>query len=435
VINDPYAQPICVFIPTVNEGDAVLAPTITGALSSKKYLIGQYPRADVRIIVCNDGYVAGINDWQSAETLSSTMGVECVTRKVRGGAKAGNIEHARQLVGATGDCLLAVLDADQVAEPQFLFRAAAAFADPEVGWVQTRQFYRNTNIAVSRWAEHQASLFYDCVCPGKSSINSSYICGTNVLIRARVLDAIGGFPTESVTEDFAASIRTHQSWKSVYIKEPLAKGLGPMDLTGYFLQQSRWSRGTIGVLRSDWKLLFLPKKAGLTGGQRIQYFLSGTHYLCGLRDLIFLSTALVSLSLSASPIKPVSILTIAYYLIPYILASQALILVQAKSASVIGGMIIGYISFPTLVLSSFEALINQKMRFRVTPKSESRQGDLRAIFPHIIIAGLCIIVTAHAFAAGTALSRTGVLPLFWVTYALCILIPTFVLARLRRTKR
>jgi cellulose synthase (UDP-forming) len=432
---DPSSLPIFMFIPTVNEGDDVLGKTISGALATRDNLLTHYPNAKVRVIVCNDGFVANVTNWQSVESLASSLGAECVTRRVHGGAKAGNIEHARQLVGATGDSLLVVLDADQVAEPEFLIRTIQHFADPEIGWVQTRQFYRNCDSRVSRWAENQATLFYDLVCPGKSTINASYICGTNVVIRAKVLDQIGGFPTESVTEDFAASIRTHQLWRSIYIKDALAKGLGPMDLTGYFVQQSRWSRGTIGVLRSDWKLLFLPQKNGLTAAQRIQYFLSGTHYLCGLRDLVFLSTALVSLYLSRSPIVPVSIPTIAYYLLPYILASQALILIQSKSPSAITGMVIGYISFPTLVWSTVEALVNKKMRFKVTPKSASMQSDLQAVIPQVAIALLCVVVIIHALINKEELTKTNIIPMFWVTYAFCLLIPTFVLAKLRPTSK
>ncbi len=423
--------PIFIFIPTVNEGEEILRPTIVGAIGARSAYLEKYPRADVRIVVCNDGFVANVKNWTAVEVLAASMGVECLTRKIHGGAKAGNIEHARMSVGAVGNCLLAVLDADQVAEPDFLITAAKLFDDPEVGWVQTRQFYRNTDQPVARWAESQASLFYDLVCPGKSAVNASYICGTNVMIRAEVLDQIGGFPTESVTEDFAASIRTHQTWRSVYISDTLAKGLGPLDLSGYFVQQSRWARGTMGVMRSDWSRVFLPAQGGLSFDQRVQYFLSGTHYLCGLRDLTFLATAVVSLYLSESPIKHVPLSTIAAFLIPYIAASQCLLLLQAGSTDMIGGMIIGYISFPTLVVSFFEAVINKKMRFRVTPKSQSNVGDLRAVLPHIFLIAICCVVIVHAFITKTAFEAQDVIPLLWVTYALCILTPSLFLARFR----
>jgi cellulose synthase/poly-beta-1,6-N-acetylglucosamine synthase-like glycosyltransferase len=426
--------PIFIFIPTVNEGTEILGPTIEGAKAARNRYLERHPEAQVKIVVCNDGLVAHVPDWQSVEELADLHGVDCITRTQPGGAKAGNIENARRIFGATGKCLIAVLDADQVARPEFLLRTVAPFGDRTIGWVQTRQHYRNDECAVSRWAEHQASLFYDLVCPGKCAINSSYICGTNVIIRAQVLDEIGGFPTESVTEDFAASIRTHQHWRSLYIKDTLAEGIGPLDLTGYFGQQSRWARGTVGVLRSDWRRVFWPSEDGLSFGQRVQYFLSGTHYLCGVRDLIFLVTALTSLYLSDSPIKPVPMLTIAFFLLPYIFSSQLLILLQVRSLATASGASIGYISFPILVTSCFEAFINKRMKFLVTPKLDSGHSDLRSVLPHIFIVLICATVIAHAFVTGHALSRVDLIPLIWVVYALCLISPIFVLAKFTARK-
>ena len=90
-----------------------------------------------------------------------------------------------------------------------------------------------------------------------------------------------------MTEDFAASIDLHTRWRSIYVPDVLATGLGPMDLSAYLKQQRRWSTGTMGVLRTHWRDIFLPKKNGLRIGQRLQYFLACTHYLCGLRDLLY----------------------------------------------------------------------------------------------------------------------------------------------------
>jgi len=420
--------PIFVFIPTVNEGLEILEPTVRGAIGARDSYLEAFPDATIRIIICNDGFVAKSDDWKTPVELASRLGVECLTRQIGGGAKAGNIEHAREQVGATGDSLIVVLDADQVAEPEFLLRTTPQFGDPAIGWVQTRQYYRNQDSRVSRWAEHQASLFYDQVCPGKATMNASYICGTNVVIRAKVLDEIGGFPQESITEDFAASIRTHQSWRSVYIKDVLAQGLGPMDLTSYYVQQSRWARGTLGVLFSDWKRLLLPSRPGMSFGQRLQYLLSGTHYLCGLRDAIFISCAVTCLFLMRSPIKPVTLDVIAFYLLPYIVASQMLILLQVRSTSIFSATVIGYGSFPTLVLSLFEALTNRRVHFKVTPKSSTQGSDLPSVVPHIIIGAICIGAIVHAFATHTAWTTTNAIPLFWVFYALVMLAPTFLLA-------
>jgi cellulose synthase (UDP-forming) len=171
----------------------------------------------VEVVVCNDGLVAGAPSTSGVAALAQHLGVRCITRSTPGGAKAGNLEHARQLLGAVGDSLVVIFDADQVADPEFLCRTIPHFADRRIGWVQTGQYYRNLDNPVARWANDQQSLFYSVLCPGKSRQNAAFICGTNVVIRARALDEIGGLPTDSVTEDFAASIRLHSRWRSVFL--------------------------------------------------------------------------------------------------------------------------------------------------------------------------------------------------------------------------
>src|SRR5262249_47256181 len=149
-------------------------------------------------------------------------------RRQKGGAKAGNIEHARAVIGARADSrvdaldaaeelavgargveqarvvvspkgnyLIAIFDADQVAEPDFFLRTIPPFADPRVGWVQTSQYYRNLDNPVARWANDQQQLFYQVLCPHKSIVNAAFICGTNVVIRGAALDEIGGLPQDS----------------------------------------------------------------------------------------------------------------------------------------------------------------------------------------------------------------------------------------------
>ncbi|MES2465601.1 MAG: glycosyltransferase, partial [Armatimonadota bacterium] len=99
------------------------------------------------------------------ERLAERLGVVCVTRTAGGGAKAGNIEFARQSVGATGDALVVIFDADMAAEPEFLLKTVPPLADPGVAWVQTGQYYRNMSNPIARWANDQQALFYSAICP------------------------------------------------------------------------------------------------------------------------------------------------------------------------------------------------------------------------------------------------------------------------------
>ena len=206
---DPTRHPIFMLVPTLNEGVGTLRPTLEGCIAARRKYLEQHPDGQVTIVVCNDGRAANFPRWAEIDMLAEELGVRCVTRVKGGGAKAGNIENARQVFQISGNAFLAIFDADQVPKPDFLLKTIPPFADTKVGWVQTGQYYANLKNPVSRWADDQQSMFYNLLCPGKAALDAAFICGTNVVIRAAALDEIGGLPQDSVTEDFAASIALH----------------------------------------------------------------------------------------------------------------------------------------------------------------------------------------------------------------------------------
>jgi len=424
---DPTCRPVFIFIPTVNEGPAVLEPTLRGVVAARARYLTTYPHARVTVVVCNDGRVAGAANWRDTEALAARMadvGVTCVTRTQPGGAKAGNIENARRLVGATGDALVAIFDADQIAHPDFLIRTVPLLADPSVGWVQTGQYYSNLHNPVARWANDQQGLFYRVLCPGKGALNSAFICGTNVVVRAAALDEIGGFPPDALTEDFAASIKLHSRWKSVFVSDVLTTGLGPMDLKAYFGQQRRWAIGTLSVLRSHWRDLLLPRRGGLSLPQRVQYGLACTHYLCGVRDLVYVVAPLVFLLTGLPAVVGADIQTYLWHFLPYWLLSQAAFWHVSWGKSSLRGVVIGFASFPVLTGSLASVLLggSRKIGFTVTAKRRGNDTGLGHLWPQVLCALACVVglirfagLQAEGDAAPQLLSAV------WVAYALAML--------------
>ena len=416
---DPSRRPIFILIPTVNESPDVLEPTILGAQAARAHYWNLFPEAQVTVVVCNDGYVANYPDWPETEKLAERLGVVCLTRPVSGGAKAGNIEFARQAVGATGEALLVLFDADQIAEPEFLARTIPLFRDYTVGWVQTGQYYRNLDNPVARWANDQQALFYKVLCPGKAALNSAFICGTNVVIRAEALDEIGGLPQDSVTEDFAASLQLHGRWRSLFLTEILATGLGPMDLKSYFAQQGRWATGTLGVLRRHWRLL-LPSEEGLSRPQRIQYGLACTHYLSGLCDLVYLAVPFVFLLLGVSAIQGTDMPTFLGRFLPYWAFSQVAFWHAARGKTTLRGIMLSFGSFPVLLASLLLVLFGQRVRFAVTPKSQSRTRRGLPLFPQMLALAGCLVGLLMAANSSDDKSRV-LLSAVWLLYMLVLL--------------
>jgi cellulose synthase/poly-beta-1,6-N-acetylglucosamine synthase-like glycosyltransferase len=423
--DDPASLPIYIMIPTVNEGVAILELTIRGALSARARYLQSYPEAQVTIVLCNDGRVAGVKDWSAVEALAERLGVTCITRTVPGGAKAGNIEHARQIIGATGNTLIALFDADMVAEPDFLIKTVAPFADPTIGWVQTGQYYRNQGSAVARWAHDQQLLFYRLICVGKAAVNSAFICGTNVVIRAAALDTIGGMPQNSVTEDLAASILLHPKWRSLYLTDILAQGLGPEDLASYFSQQRRWATGTFGIFFRHWRVMFLPWHRGLTLPQRLQYLNCCIHFLSGFRDLICLAAPLAYLSLGLPAFRAFGFTSFLTHFLPYWAFSFFVFWYATHGKAgfrvVLHGSILGFGCFPIFISSFVNALFQKRIRFVITSKRRGAAHGWQQLYPQAAMLVLCVAGMCR-FAWRRHWGWLGLMSELWMLYVVLLLL-------------
>ena len=418
---DPTRHPIFMLVPTLNEGPATLRPTLEGCIAARRKYLEQHPDGQVTIVACNDGRAANFPRWAEIDMLAEELGVRCVTRVNSGGAKAGNIENARQTCQITGNALLAIFDADQVPKPDFLLKTVQPFADTKVGWVQTGQYYANLKNPVSRWADDQQSMFYNLLCPGKAALDAAFICGTNVVIRAAALDEIGGLPQDSVTEDFAASIALHPRWRSIYLTEILATGLGPLDIPSYMKQQGRWALGTLGVLRSHWRDILLPRKNGLRPGQRVQYFLACTHYLCGLRDLIYLVSPVLFIFTGIPAVRSATLTSYLLHFAPYAVLGLTGMWYSARGVTGLRGIIIGFGSTPALIGSLGAVILGRKKSFAVTSKERQGEQSHGYLGIYVFFVLLCLAALVWATQVKGRQQTSLFISLLWIVYSLLLL--------------
>ncbi|MEW9806548.1 glycosyltransferase family 2 protein [Mesorhizobium marinum] len=240
---DAKAPRVAVLIATYNEERDVLERTIVGATSMK------YP--DFGVYVLDDGR----REWLSR--LCADRGVHYVTRSDNQGAKAGNMNNALWLLEASGTPdFVAVLDADFVPHSNFLTRTIALFHDKAVGLVQTPQHFFNAdpiqhNLNLSRSYPDEQRFFFDHIQPARDGWGIAFCCGTSSVVRWAAIHEIGGFPTESITEDFMLTLALQdRGHRTVYLNEALSEGLAPEGLKEYITQRARWCLGLMQIARS-----------------------------------------------------------------------------------------------------------------------------------------------------------------------------------------
>lgn len=232
-----------VFICTYNEEKAILERTIIGA-TGLEY-------GNCRVWILDDGR----RPW--LKRLTEELGCGYLSRPDNRHAKAGNINHALRHVAGLHHRpeFISILDADFVPMPDFLRRATTLMEDETVGVVQTPQHFVNpdpiqSNLAATEvWPDEQR-FFFDILMPAKDAWGVAFCCGTSSVIRLSALMQIGGFPTDSVTEDYLVTLRLKErGYRTVYLNERLTLGLAPEGLKEYITQRGRWCLGLMQIVR------------------------------------------------------------------------------------------------------------------------------------------------------------------------------------------
>ena len=352
-----------VFIPTYDEPVAIVEPTVAAATRMRG--------ARVQVHLLDDG------DRPEMAALAARHGAGYITRAEHVGAKAGNINHA---LGLTSAPFVAVLDCDHVPTAGFLAATLGHLCDERVALVQTPQYYANHRegrIASAAWG--QQALFFGPIACGKDGQGAMFCCGTNAVFRRTALEQVGGFPQESLTEDFELSVHLHEAgWRTAYVPEVLTQGLGPEDMASYVSQQQRWARGCLSGIRTA-------VKADLPLRVRMQYLLSSMFFLTGWTVLIYMAMPIVRIATGAQPIAAAGGDSFLMHFAPYF--GLALLAVARAGAGTytFNAFALQTASFWIHIQATFFAIANRRGRFVVTPKQGERKVQLRPVLPALVM--------------------------------------------------
>lgn len=415
-----------ILVPTYNESEDVLRPTVLGALA-----VRAQPAPEVWVL--DDGERPWVSD------LCAELGARYVSRPApRAHAKAGNLNHALELVDAE---LLFVVDADHVPLPHALERTVGYFDDPEVAFVQSPQVFFNRGFQHPRGEPdpllNEQSMFYDVICPGKDRNNAAFWCGSSAVIRRAALASIGGVATETVVEDAHTGMLLHaRGWTSVYHDEVLAVGLAPEDVNAFLIQRGRWARGCFQVLRRCNPL----RVTGLSARQRLHYLSSFLHYTDGPQRLVSLSVPPLVLFTGALPLEAPQALFLALFLPQLVLVPVASRALARGRYRFVASERFGIVRAVTYAKAAKALVSNKPIAFAVTPKGAG-SGRPTVLFAPLVFAlaaltGLAYQSAAQIFhLAGELPDFAFVVTAFWALVSAGLLTATLVTAASIRHRR
>lgn len=307
--------------------------------------------------------------------LARSLGARYHRRQGRRHAKAGNLNAV--LPHSHGE-LLAVFDADVVPQPHFLRRTVGLFLrESRLGFVQTPQSYMTPdplmrNLAMEDWLLPDEESFYRWIEPVRDSVGAVVCAGTSFLMRRRALDQVGGFSTDSLSEDLATGIRlVALGWQGLFLPEKLSAGLAAPGVADFAQQRLRWCRGTLQTLRSPWGPLRI---TGLGWLQRLAFLEGALHWFNAIPRLILLALPLSTGLLGILPINLNGANFLMVFL-PYWLSLLMLVSwLNRESRSALLPELYSWLLTPVLAWAVVQTLLVPRWRpgFRITSKTLHR---------------------------------------------------------------
>ena len=392
---------VAVLIPTYNEDLEVLMPTIAAALEMR---------------VKHETWVLDDGNRPEVAHLARELGARYLTRPTNEHAKAGNLNHALGIIEAD---LIAVLDADHVASPDFLTHTLGYFDDPKVALVQTPQeFYNLESFEHERGGVtkvepldaptsalfHEQVLFYRILQPGKNRWGGAFWCGTGAVVRVSALRDVGGVATDTITEDIHTTIRLHRKgWQTVYHNEVLARGLAASDAGTYQLQRHRWGTGAMQVLRRENPLLV----SGLTLPQRLTYAATLLGWFDSWRSLGYLLLPLVVIATGAVPIAADALTFMVFFGTTFLLGQLSLRVLSRGCHRPILSILFEFVRMTPNFMATMTLFTNRRAAFRVTPKGRTGGRNGAHVSP-ILTAMLVLSLVSVGWYGATLLGFTPV---------------------------
>ena len=363
VLGDRVVE-VDVFITVYGEPLEKIARTATAAVAI---------RGKHNTWILDDGQSDAVRD------LAGDLGVRYIRRLTNHGAKAGNVNHA--LAIAAGE-YFAIFDADFVPSEDFLYETLPFFIDDNVAFVQTPQSYGNMKNLVSRGAGFMQSVFYRFIQPGRNRFNAAFCVGTNVLFRRVAVEDVGGMCTDSKSEDVWTSLRLHErGWRSIYIALTLAVGDAPETIEDYAKQQLRWASGGFEILLQRNPL---SPRTKLTIDQRIQYFVTATHYLVGITPLLLIFVPPLEIYFDLRPVNlTVTWITwLLFYLGFYGL--QILLAFHTMGSFRFETLVMAAVSFPIYIRAFINVFSGHEQKWHVTGSAGKRVSPFNFIVPQVL---------------------------------------------------
>ncbi|MFC6465304.1 glycosyltransferase family 2 protein [Marinilactibacillus sp. GCM10026970] len=420
-----------VFIATHNESTDLLFKTANACTFM------DYPdKSKVHIYLCDDG------NRQEVADLAKKLNIHYLGLENNKDAKSGNLNHA---LSSTDSPLVVTFDSDMIPTHDFLMESVPYFFLPnyqkdvngvwlrkdidenepieEVGFVQTPQSFYNPdlfqyNLFAETTIPNEQDFFTKEINVMRNSSNSPTYTGSNTVLSRKALEGVGGFPTDTITEDFQTGIRIQEKgYRTIATTKVVANGLAPTSIETLISQRVRWARGVIQSVRNT----KIPFNKELPIASRISYMVSHSYWWSFARRIIFTFSPIL-FALFGIRIAICGFWDLLLFWGPsHLFYSLSMRSLSSATRNQRWSQIIDTILAPYMILPVFmESVGLKQMKFKVTNKDiegDTLKQQVLYALPHLLLLGLSIAALIN-FTVGKYGSELfyGSIIIFWLVY-------------------
>jgi cellulose synthase (UDP-forming) len=359
-------------------------------------------RALVALDYPHDTWVLDEGDDAAVASLCAKLGAFHFSRKkfphyqtedgtFQARSKHGNYNAWLHEIGFERYEIIAAFDPDHVPEPSFLSEVLGYFSDPQIGYVQAAQAYYNQEASfIARGAAEETYGYYSSTQMFGFAMGYPVVTGCHNTHRVAALKQVRGFPAHDADDLLITLVYRSHGWRGVYVPRILARGLTPVDWSGYIRQQLRWARSVIDI-----KLRTYPKIAGkLPIKERLVSFVHGFYYLHGISAGLGLVIMAYMLVTGFTP-RALNYLVLRDF---FFLLATLLVCDFYRQRFYLGWRneggwhwragLLQLAKWPYLLAALCQVLLNRRLPYVVTRKVKGDRQSYVLLGPHLLIAAL-----------------------------------------------
>jgi len=238
---------VSIIVPAHNEGK-VIERTIESLVSLA------YPNKE--IIVVDDN--SSDDTYLKAKPYAVRGDIILVRKREPHSNKAMAVKYGSAF--ASGEIIVCI-DADTILQNEGLDRIVEPFSDPKVVGVAGNVRVYNTRSLLEKVQAYEYLIAMEMGRKFQSLLQILLIIpGAFGAFRRKVMNAIGGIDTDTITEDFDFVLKLRKTgYKVVFAQKAIAWTVVPNTFSGWFRQRVRWAYGQLQSIKKHRDLLFNTK--------------------------------------------------------------------------------------------------------------------------------------------------------------------------------